>query len=205
MLQVNEDTLELYGFETVEEFNAFRYADYCFKKFIDKAKEEKYFANTIFVFVGDHGVSGNALKVYPKVWTDQRLTDMHVPLLFYAPHLLKPELRKETVSQVDVLPTVASMIHQPYINTTLGRNLLMPGKQNNFAFIISHDEGKIGMVTDDYFFTQNINFKSEQLFPVKSNLLNLTSRQQDSLKEQLSKSTIAYYETAKWMLKNNKK
>lgn len=205
MLQVNEDTLELYGFETVEEFNAFRYADYCFKKFIDKAKEEKYFANTIFVFVGDHGVSGNALKVYPKVWTDQRLTDMHVPLLFYAPHLLKPELRKETVSQVDVLPTVASMIHQPYINTTLGRNLLMPGKQNNFAFIISHDEGKIGMVTDDYFFTQNINFKSEQLFPVKSNSLNLTSRQQDSLKEQLSKSTIAYYETAKWMLKNNKK
>ena len=205
MLQVNEDTLELYGFETVEEFNAFRYADYCFKKFIEKAKEEKYFANTIFVFVGDHGVSGNALKVYPKVWTDQRLTDMHVPLLFYAPHLLKPELRKETVSQVDVLPTVASMIHQPYINTTLGRNLLMPGKQNNFAFIISHDEGKIGMVTDDYFFTQNINFKSEQLFPVKSNLLNLTSRQQDSLKEQLSKSTIAYYETAKWMLKNNKK
>ena len=205
MLQVNEDTLELYGFETVEEFNAFRYADYCFKKFIEKAKEEKYFANTIFVFVGDHGVSGNALKVYPKVWTDQRLTDMHVPLLFYAPHLLKPELRKETVSQVDVLPTVASMIHQPYINTTLGRNLLMPGKQNNFAFIISHDEGKIGMVTDDYFFTQNINFKSEQLFPVKSNSLNLTSRQQDSLKEQLSKSTIAYYETAKWMLKNNKK
>ncbi len=205
MLQVPEDTLELYGFETIEEFNAFRYADYCFKKFIDKAKEEKYFANTIFVFVGDHGVSGNALKVYPKVWTDQRLTDMHVPLLFYAPHLLKPELRKETVSQVDVLPTVASMIHQPYINKTLGRNLLMPGKENNFAFIISHDEGKIGMVTDDYFFTQNINFKSEQLFPVKSNSLNLTPHQQDSLKHRMSKTTIAYYETAKWMLKNNKK
>src|SRR5690606_30991722 len=101
--------------------------------------------------------------------------------------------------------TVASMIHQPYINTTLGRNLLMPDKENNFAFIISHDEGKIGMVTDDYFFTQNINFKSEQLFPVKSNSLDLTINQQDSLKERMSKITIAYYETAKWMLKNNKK
>jgi phosphoglycerol transferase MdoB-like AlkP superfamily enzyme len=205
MLQVNEDTLELYGFESVQEFNAFRYTDYCFKKFMEKAEKEKYFANTIFVFVGDHGVSGNALKVYPKVWTEQRLTDMHVPLLFYAPHLLKPALRKETVSQVDVLPTVASMLHQPYINTTLGRNLLMPGKENNFAFIISHDEGKIGMLTDDYFYTQNINFKSEQLFPVKSNKLNLTLHQQDSLKALMAKKTIAYYETAKWMLKNNKK
>ena len=33
---------------------------------IDAAKKEKYFDNTIFVFVGDHGVSGNALKIYPK-------------------------------------------------------------------------------------------------------------------------------------------
>src|SRR5690606_690964 len=108
------DTLELYGFESLEEYNAFRYSDYCFKKFMEKAAGEKYFANTIFVFVGDHGVSGNASKVYPEVWTSQRLTDMHVPLLFYAPHLLKPELRSEVVSQIDVLPTVASMVHQPY-------------------------------------------------------------------------------------------
>lgn len=205
IMTVPIDTLELYGFESLEEYNAFRYSDYCFKKFMDKASGEKYFANTIFVFVGDHGVSGDASKVYPEVWTSQRLTDMHVPLLFYAPHLLKPELRSEVVSQVDVLPTVASMVHQPYINSTLGRNLLHPGKKNNYAFIISHDEGKIGLVSDNYLFTQNINFKSEQLFPVKKNMISLTTEQRDSIKTQMSKYTIAYYETAKWMLKNNKK
>ena len=88
-----DDTLKKYGFESVEEYNSFRYADYCFQKFIEAAQKETYFNNTIFVFVGDHGVSGNATAMYPDVWTNERLTDEHVPLLFYAPKLLQPQKR----------------------------------------------------------------------------------------------------------------
>lgn len=80
--------LRKYGFESLDEFNAFRYSDYCFRKFIEAARQENYFHNTIFIFVGDHGVAGNAEAIYPPVWTEQRLTDEHVPLLFYAPDLL---------------------------------------------------------------------------------------------------------------------
>ena len=98
-----------YGFGSLEEYNTFRYSDYCFKKFMEAADKENYFHNTIFVFVGDHGVAGNAEAIYPAAWTDQRLTDEHVPLLFYAPYLLKPQKRKEVVSQIDVLPTIAGM------------------------------------------------------------------------------------------------
>ena len=152
------DTLRKYGFESVNEFNSFRYSDYCFKKFIESAKNESYFHNTIFVFIGDHGVSGNATAMYPSVWTEQRLSDEHVPLLFYAPYLLTPQRRSETVSQIDVLPTIAGMVQQPYVNTTLGRDLLEPGKQNNYAFIIYHDEGKIGVVTDSLLFYQEPEF-----------------------------------------------
>lgn len=47
---VDEDTLKKYGFESVREYNSFRYSDYCFKKFIEAAQKEKYFQNTIFVF-----------------------------------------------------------------------------------------------------------------------------------------------------------
>ena len=96
--------------------------------------------------------------MYPSVWTDQRLSDEHVPLLFYAPYLLTPQRRTETVSQIDVLPTIAGMVQQPYVNTTLGRDLLQPGKQNNYAFIIYHDEGKIGVVTDSLLFYQEPEF-----------------------------------------------
>ena len=122
--KVSEEELQKYGFESQEEFNAFCYTDYCYSKFMEAAKQSSYFNNTIFVFVGDHGVEGNASAMYPKVWTEQRLNDEHVPLLFYAPALLTPEKRQEAVSQIDVLPTLASMIFQPYTNKTLGRNVL---------------------------------------------------------------------------------
>ena len=203
-LEISRDTLRKYGFESLDEFNSFRYSDYCFRNFIELAKQEPYFHNTIFVFVGDHGVSGNASQMYPSAWTDQRLSDEHVPLLFYAPYLVTPQRRTEVVSQIDVLPTIAGMLQQPYTNTTLGRNLLGPDKKNNYAFIIYHDEGRIGIITDTYYFTKNLNFTEEELYPVNSENLPYSQPQKDSIKQKLSKVTTAVYETARWMLMNNK-
>lgn len=205
------DSLKQFGFDSPEEFNAFRYSDYCFKKFIGAAQKENYFHNTIFVFVGDHGVAGNAGAIYPATWTNQRLTDQHVPLLFYAPFLLKPEHRSEVVSSVDVMPTIAGFVHQPYTNTTLGRDLLQPDKKNNFAFI-TNTQGRIGIISDDYYFTMNIDLSDNeteykpngQLFPVNGQSLDINMQQQDSIKNRMSKATLAFYETAKWMLMNNK-
>jgi phosphoglycerol transferase MdoB-like AlkP superfamily enzyme len=196
------DTLQKYGFESLSEFNSFRYTDYCFKNFIEAARKEKYFANTLFVFVGDHGVSGNAKEVYPDVWTNERLTDEHVPLLFYAPALLKPQTHNHAVSQIDVLPTIAALTGNSYTNTTLGRDVLNNKNANHYAFVIYHDEGQIGMVTDDYYYTKNINFNKEELHLFPST--NFSLQQKDSIKTKMSETTTAFYETAKWMLMNNK-
>jgi phosphoglycerol transferase MdoB-like AlkP superfamily enzyme len=127
-----------------------------------------------------------------------------VPLLFYAPQLLPPQKRSEVVSQIDILPTIAGMLHQPYINTTLGRDLLDPAKKNNYAFI-TNTAGGIGMVTDDFYFSRNINFPDEQLSPVSSSALMYTKQQQDSIKKELSSFTNAFFETAKYLIMNNKK
>jgi len=205
-----KDSLEKFGFDSPEEFNAFRYSDYCFQKFIEAANQETYFHNTIFVFIGDHGVAGNADAMYPQVWTNQRLTDQHVPLLFYAPQLLKPERRTEVVSSVDVLPTIAGFVHQPYLNTTLGRDLLRKDKTNNFAFI-TNNQGRIGVITDDFYYTMNIDlsdndkeYKSnEQLHPLNGQFLSYAPAKQDSIKRKMGEVTTAIYETAKWMLMNN--
>ena len=201
--QMHPDTLKKYGFESVNEYNSFRYTDYCFKNFMEAARKEKYFANTVFVFVGDHGVAGNANEIYPDVWTKERLTDEHVPLLFYAPGLLPAEKHGEVVSQIDILPTIAGLTGQSYTNTTLGRDLLDKQKRNHFAFIIYHDEGQIGLMTDNYYFTRNINFNKEELHLLPS--VSYTVEQQDSIKIKMSEVTTAFYETAKWMLLNNKK
>ncbi|MEO7923013.1 MAG: sulfatase-like hydrolase/transferase [Chitinophagaceae bacterium] len=201
---VPEEELKKYGFESLKEYNCFRYSDYSFRKFMEAAQQEPYFQNTIFVFVGDHGVAGNADQVYPPVWTSQRLTDEHVPLLFYAPDLLLALKRSEVVSQIDILPTIAGMLHQSYVNTTLGRDLLDPNKKNNFAFI-TNTAGGIGMVTDDFYFTRNINFPDEQIIPMHPAASRFNRQQQDSIKKDLSDFTNAFFETAKYLIMNNKK
>ncbi len=217
-LSISRDSLRRFGFDSPEEFNSFRYSDYCIRKFMEAAEKETYFHNTIFVFVGDHGVSGNAREMYPSPWTDQRLTDEHVPLLFYAPYLLPHQQRGEVVSQIDVLPTIAGLLSQPYVNTTLGRNVLDPAHRNHLAFIIN-GQGRIGMVTDQYYFTMNIDmagaghpertektyFPDPQLHSLQPGVFEPGKREADSIKAKMSELTQAWYETAKWMLINNRK
>ena len=201
---IPEEDLKKYGFESQDEYNAFAYTDYCYRKFMDAAAKESYFQNTIFVFVGDHGLEGNTSALYPKAWTDQRLADEHIPLLFYAPALLSPALHKEPVSQIDILPTIAGMVQQPYSNSTLGRDLLDKSKKEHAAFIIYHAPGWIGIVGENYFYRKNIRFSKDELVPVKDGLPALSAAQVDSAKKHMSELTSAIYETARWMLVNNR-
>lgn len=200
---VAKEELLKYGFGSLEEYNTFRYSDYCFRKFMEAAKKEKYFENTIFVFIGDHGVAGNATAIYPAAWTTQRLSDEHVPLLFYAPALLEPQMRTEVVSQIDVLPTIAGLIHMTYNNTTLGRDLLDPGKKGNLAFI-TNTAGRIGVVTDDLYYVKSLEFVDEELVPVRSDSLTLSPKHLDSIQKKMDTLANAYYQTAQYLLLNNK-
>jgi phosphoglycerol transferase MdoB-like AlkP superfamily enzyme len=106
------------------------------------------------------------------------------------------------VSQIDVLPTIAGLVHLAYENTTLGRDLLDPGKKNNYAFI-TNTAGGIGMITDDYYYTRNINFPDEELYPLHQGM-NHNHSQQDSVKKNLGNFTNAFFETAKYLIMNNK-
>jgi phosphoglycerol transferase MdoB-like AlkP superfamily enzyme len=108
------------------------------------------------------------------------------------------------VSQIDILPTIAGMLHQPYINTTLGRDLLDPIKKNNFAFITNNSDA-IGIVTDDFYFTRNVDSKEEQLSQLRLPAPGFTKQQLDSVQKKLSEFTLAYFETAKYLLMNNDK
>ena len=142
------------------------------------------------------------MGVYQKEWTENRLTEMHVPLLFYAPGHLKSQVRDELVSQIDVLPSAAGIAGQKHVNSTLGRDVVN-NRHNNSAFFIRHDEGEIGLVTNDFYFTKNILFEKEKLQLLNRNT-TYTQAQIDSAKKRLSQVASGYLETARWMLMNNK-
>ena len=210
MLNYPTDSLKRYGFESNDEMNAFRFTDFCYRKFMEAAKKETYFNNTIFVFVGDHGIRYNGrLDYFPKSWTEQGLTCEHVPLLFYAPALLSPKTVNEACSQVDILPTVASLARIPYRNTTFGRDLFdtttIKVGNDKYAFVIDHDVKTIGLVGNQYYYLRNMKTGKEEMVSITSDDPIPVNAQTDSLKKALGQLTNAFYESAKYMLLNNKK
>lgn len=202
-----EDTLKKYGFESNAELNAFRFTDFSFQTFIESAKKEPYFKNTIFAFVGDHGIRGDAGNMFPIAWEKDGLTTQHVPLLFYSPSLFAPRRIDRTCSQVDILPSVSALANVSFTNTTLGKNLFDTAVNNvpykNNAFLFDPTIKQIGMITDDYVYIHNLSTGQEDFRSAKNNLSLPAKSSED--KKALQQLSDAYYETAKYMLLNNKK
>ena len=215
LLNFTDAELKKNGFENNDELNAFRFTDFCYSKFMEAAKKESYFDNTIFVFVGDHGIRGNAADLFPKAWTDQGLTCEHVPLLFYAPKLLHAKRIHVVSSQVDILPSIASLAKIAYRNNTFGRNLFDTVDMTmqyqsirptpRYAFIIDHDVKTIGLVSDEYYFVKNLKTGKQEFVSVTGNEKPVEGTQTDSIRGQMGRMTDAWYETAKYLLLNNKK
>ncbi|HYM62092.1 MAG TPA: LTA synthase family protein [Thermoanaerobaculia bacterium] len=139
---VPDDQLHANWFDSNEEFNSFRYLDHAVGLFMNAARKERYFANTVFVLYGDHGTRtgapGSALEM-----GDLSKIVYHVPLIIYAPGFVHAGRRLDTPSShIDIMPTIASFCGRPYVNQTLGLDLLDPssaGHSVGFVFTTFHD------------------------------------------------------------------
>jgi len=116
------------------------YADWSLKEFIKTASEKKWFDNTIFVFIADHGA--------PMILTyDIPLDYYHSPLIIYAPGVLKEsKCFSCTGGQIDVFPTIMGLLRQSYLNNTLGIDLLKEKR----PYIFINDEDKFGVLDSTY-------------------------------------------------------
>jgi len=208
-VEVPMQTLQQNGFGSLAELNAFRYTDFAFKKFMEAARQAPYYDNTIFVFVGDHGIGGYAGPPFPSSWTENHLTRFHVPLLFYGPKFLPPQRLHAVASLVDILPTVAGLANISYRNPTLGRDLFerqqADGGAGNMAFIMDHNDRTIGVVKQPYYGVQKLVGGRHNLvwadFASPTAPVTPTADHQAEYQAQAS----AFYETARALLLNNKK
>ncbi len=206
VLNYASDTLRKYGFTGNDQFNAFRYSDFCFQKFFEKATTEAYFKNTIFVFVGDHGLRGSAGDLFPKSYSAQGFTAEHVPLLFYSPALLKPAKMSDVCSQLDIMPTVASLAKQSFRNTTLGRNLFDTSiSRIPYAFIADPDTRFIGLLNNEFYYGRNLSTGAKEFVSIVNDAPVGSDQKTDSIKNQMATFTEAWFETARYLLINNKK
>jgi phosphoglycerol transferase MdoB-like AlkP superfamily enzyme len=205
-VDVPAEALKRAGFESLAELNAFRYTDFAFKAFIEAARQAPYFDDTIFVFIGDHGIGGNAGTMFPPAWTEQSLTCYHVPLLFYAPKLLRPQRVHAVASMVDVLPTAAGLAGVAYRNSGLGRDLLrLPetGGRDSVAFVIDHHNRSMGVIRQPWF----ANFQSASVREdlVWADFAAAPAGSATPLRDEYRAFAHAFHETARYLLRHNKK
>ncbi|MCK5059485.1 MAG: sulfatase-like hydrolase/transferase, partial [Candidatus Aminicenantes bacterium] len=169
------------------------YADWAIGKFLKLASRQRWFANTLFVFIADHGANMNT--VY-----DMPLSYFHTPFIIHSPSLIRePRSIAQIGGQIDVFPTIMGILNIPYVNNTMGIDLLKESR----PFIYFYGDDKMGCLNEEYFLV--IRDKgNESLYAYRT---RDTKSYLDS-KKQLAASMKDYFfsmmQTTKWLIRNGK-
>ncbi len=113
-----------------------KYTDYAIGRFIDQARKKPWFNDTLFVIVADHCASAAGKSRLP-------VDGYHIPLILYAPALLKPGRDARLASQIDIPPTLLDVMGLPGDDHFFGRSLFeADGGQpdSRRAFISNYQE-----------------------------------------------------------------
>jgi len=187
------------GFDSLEDYNGMRFLDHCIGHFFRMASKENYFKKTIFCLFADHGTVAN--QKIP--WDTLSLTSHHVPLAIYAPGFFSEGRQiNSTGSLVDILPTLIGLTGVPYLNTTLGRDLLVERpKEKHFAYIDSIYRG----VLDDEFLLLITPRGRQRLYRYRSNspLVDVKDQNPERTAE-MARLFEAIRETSKYLLFHNR-
>lgn len=196
-----------YGFKHLEELNSFRFMDHSIGRFIEMARQEAYFDNTLFVFFGDHGITNRTGKHTPKSEDILQVSSHRVPLVLYGPKVLqKTGTINKVASEFDIMPTIASLTRNSYTNTTLGRDLFDTAFDNmRYAYTIIHGSFRtIGLLTDQYFQQMRFDGSDQHLYQLgtdtpKKNLIE----ELPELNNTMMTYTSGINATARYIRENN--
>jgi phosphoglycerol transferase MdoB-like AlkP superfamily enzyme len=203
---VPEEDLHKHGFHSLAEYNSFRFLDHSIGFFLKAAREEAYFENTLFFFLGDNGTPGKvaALPAAEEVFG---LGMYHTPFLIYGPGLIRePQAFDAPATQMDVMPTVAGAIGADVVNTTLGRNLLDRRLPDGYAFIQARrgTRTEVGLLGRDFYLIVNADGTQPRLhaYGSASPADDLAAAEPARVRA-MTDLGLGFFHTSKWMMYHN--
>lgn len=119
---------------------AVKYTDEAINEFIKKAKAKPWFNNTVFVIMSDHCASSAGR------W-DLDVKNYHIPALIFNLPNQKPEKISKLASQIDVFPTLFSVLNWDYKSNFFGKDVLTMQPEDERAFIGNYR--KLGYLKND--------------------------------------------------------
>ena len=169
-----------------------KYADYAIGRFLERARKEAWFHETMFVIVADH-CAGSAGK------TALPVKKYEIPMMVYAPSHVRPQRVDRLASQIDIAPTVLGLLNASYRTKFFGRDILAPGSLRERAFLSTYQ--KLGYLDD----------KSLVVLEPGKKVESFTYRREDGRLTSASdmyrqvEETLAYYQGVNIMYKNRLK
>ncbi len=135
------DDIKLKEFGSNQSENSTIYADWSIGQFITEAKKQNWYKNTVFVFVGDHGLAMGHTYEMP-------ISYNHVPCVIHFPKQLKTDTINSPCYQEDIFPTIMYLVNQNYTNNTFGINIL----KEKHPYVVFSADDKLGCVDNEGFY-----------------------------------------------------
>lgn len=116
-----------------------KYTDYSIRRFFEMAQKQPWYQNTVFVIVADHCASSAGKTELP-------LEKYRIPGMIFAPNYIKPQKFTALMSQIDVMPTLMSLLNFNYNTKLLGQNVFSPNYQPR-AYVATYQD--LGLIKDN--------------------------------------------------------
>lgn len=178
-----------------------KYTDYSIRKFFEMAKKESWYKNTVFVIVSDHCASSAGKTELP-------MDKYRIPGMIFSEGFIEPQKFTETMSQIDVMPTLFGLLNFKYKSKFLGQDVFTKNFEPK-AYIATYQD--LGLIKDNYLTiispTKKVKQYSLQL--QKSTLPEEFKLFYDeipvkNLQQSLVDDCISVYQSVSFWLKENK-
>jgi len=166
---------------------SYQYADWSIKQFMEQAKKQKWFDNTIFVFIADHGQNFNPTYEMPLAYN-------HIQCIIYSPKYIQPAKNTKIGMQIDLSATLMGLTKMSYINNTLGVDLMK--HERPFAYFSS--DYKWAVINEHYYMVVRED-ESIVLYDRKTKSLKNIAEQQPAIIKSMLEYAYAQQQATQWM------
>jgi phosphoglycerol transferase MdoB-like AlkP superfamily enzyme len=169
------------------------YADWSLRRFMQYAAKQPWYANTLFVFVADHGC------IWGQNIYDVAFTYQHIPLVMYAPGFTKPAAYPQIGMQTDVAATIMGLVGKPYVNNTLSTDLLHDRK----PYAIFSADNKLACMSDSLLYIYRTG-TAPGLYRYKKNDLTNYYPGDSASALPMRQAAFAWLQTSQWLIGQGK-
>lgn len=127
--------------------NCVEYEDYALRRFFERIRTSPWFDNTLFVITADHtaiNIEGEQSSI---------MEDYRIPIVFFRPKSGGLKGKSDIIaSQIDILPSVMSLLHYPQPYYSLGTSLF---EQTTKRYSINYNGNIYTYIDKDYCYQFN--------------------------------------------------